>query len=108
LRRTREELAILGSLEKFPLLIISLLPESWDNFTSVYLGASSNAPTILSHEFISLFFWRRIIGDLGRIGMEAQRCTDEQLRAMEKEERKEWNVTIARTTVTSPPPGLVH
>jgi hypothetical protein len=57
LRRIQEELAILGSLvsdEDFLLLIISSLPESWDNFTSAYLGASSNAPTITSHEFISL------------------------------------------------------
>jgi hypothetical protein len=57
LRRIQEELAILGSLvsdEDFLLLIISLLPESWDNFTSAYLGASSNAPTISSNEFISL------------------------------------------------------
>jgi hypothetical protein len=57
LRRIQEELAILGSLvsdEDFLLLIISSLPESWDNFTSAYLGASSNAPTISSHEFISL------------------------------------------------------
>ncbi|KAF7333956.1 hypothetical protein MSAN_02397600 [Mycena sanguinolenta] len=57
LRRIQEELAILGSIvsdEDFLLLIISSLPESWDSFTSAYLGASSNAPTITSHEFISL------------------------------------------------------
>jgi hypothetical protein len=57
LRRIQEELAILGNLvsdEDFLLLIISSLPESWDNFTSAYLGASSNIPTISSHEFISL------------------------------------------------------
>jgi hypothetical protein len=44
----------LVSDEDFLLLIISSLPESWDNFTSAYLGASSDAATILSHEFISL------------------------------------------------------
>ncbi|KAF7372307.1 hypothetical protein MVEN_00090900 [Mycena venus] len=57
LGRIQEELVILGGLisdEDFLLLIISSLPESWDNFTSAYLGASSNAPTISSHEFISL------------------------------------------------------
>jgi hypothetical protein len=57
LRQIQEELAILGSIvtdEDFLLLIISSLPESWDNFTSAYLGASSNTPTISSHEFISL------------------------------------------------------
>ncbi|KAF7377116.1 hypothetical protein MSAN_00130600 [Mycena sanguinolenta] len=57
LRRIQEELAILGSLvsdEDILMLIISSLPESWDNFASAYLGASSNAPTITAHEFISL------------------------------------------------------
>jgi hypothetical protein len=57
MRRIQEELAILGSLvsdEDFQLLIISSLPESWDNFTSAYLGASSNTTSISSHEFISL------------------------------------------------------
>lgn len=49
MRRIREELAIL-----ILLLIISSLPESWDNFTSAYLGASSNRTSISSHEFISL------------------------------------------------------
>jgi hypothetical protein len=53
----QDELAILGSLvldEDFLLLIISLLPKSWDNCMSAYLGVSSHALTISLHEFISL------------------------------------------------------
>lgn len=36
------------------MLLISSLPESWDQFTSAYLGATGNNPTITSHEFIAI------------------------------------------------------
>jgi hypothetical protein len=57
MRRIQEELGMLGSVvtdEDFLMLLISSLPESWDQFTSAYLGATGNNPTVTSHEFIAI------------------------------------------------------
>ncbi len=55
--RVQEELGILGSVvtnKEFLMLLISSLPESWDQFTSAHLGATGNNPTVTSHKFISI------------------------------------------------------
>ncbi|KAJ3543106.1 hypothetical protein NMY22_g3260 [Coprinellus aureogranulatus] len=57
LRRLQAELHTMGSKvsdEDFFMILITSLPESWDNYTSAYLGANSNSPTITSHELISI------------------------------------------------------
>ncbi len=57
MRRIQEELGMLGSVvtdEDFLMLLISSLPESWDQFTSAYLGSTGNNPTVTSHEFIAI------------------------------------------------------
>ncbi|KAJ2925473.1 hypothetical protein H1R20_g11620, partial [Candolleomyces eurysporus] len=56
MRRLQEELHMMESLvsdEDFVMLLITSLPESWDNYTSSFLGASGNQPTLSSHEFIA-------------------------------------------------------
>ena len=45
LRKLQEELHIMGSPvpdEDFIMILIMLLPEAWDNYTSAYLGSSRN------------------------------------------------------------------
>ncbi len=57
LRKLQEELHLMGSIvgdEDFAMILLSSLPESWDVYTSAYLGAQSNTPTITSHELISV------------------------------------------------------
>jgi hypothetical protein len=40
--------------EDFVMILITSLPESWDNYTSAYLGSSGNKPTLTSHELIAI------------------------------------------------------
>ena len=40
--------------EDFVMILITSLPESWDNYTSSYLGSNSNKPTLSSHELIAI------------------------------------------------------
>jgi hypothetical protein len=57
LRKLQEELHIMGSPvtdKDFVMILIKSLPEAWDNYTSVYLGSSSNKPEIRSHEIIAI------------------------------------------------------
>ncbi len=57
MQRTQEELGMLRSQvsdEDFLILLITSLPESWDQFTTVYLGATGNNPTVTSYEFIAI------------------------------------------------------
>ena len=45
LQKLQEELHIIGSPvpdEDFIMILITLLPEAWDNYTSTYLGSSRN------------------------------------------------------------------
>jgi hypothetical protein len=49
MRRLQEELHMMESLvsdEDFVILLITSLPELWDNYTSLFLGASRNQPTL--------------------------------------------------------------
>jgi gag-polypeptide of LTR copia-type len=40
--------------EDFMMILIMLLPENWHQYTSMYLGSSSNKPTLNSHELITI------------------------------------------------------
>jgi hypothetical protein len=40
--------------EDFVMILITSLLESWDNYTSSYLGSSGNKPTLSSHELITI------------------------------------------------------
>ena len=40
--------------EDFVMILITSLPESWDNFTGSFLGSSGNKPTVTSHELIAV------------------------------------------------------
>jgi hypothetical protein len=40
--------------EEFVMILITLLPESWDNYASTYLGSSGNKPELRSHEIIAI------------------------------------------------------
>ena len=40
--------------EDFVMILITSLPESWDNYTYFYLGSSSNNPILSSHELITI------------------------------------------------------
>lgn len=54
----QEELHMMGSLvtdEDFSMLLLSSLPESWDQFTSAYLGSHSGEEVkVKSHELIAI------------------------------------------------------
>ena len=57
LRKLQEELHLMDNKvpdEDFVMILITSLPESWDNYTSSYLGSSGNKPTLTSHELIAI------------------------------------------------------
>jgi len=57
LRQLQEQLHLMSSLvsdDEFIILFITSLPDSWDQFTTAYLGANGNNTTITSHELIAL------------------------------------------------------
>ena len=57
LRKLQEELHIMSNLvldEDFVMILITSLPESWDNYTSSYLGSSGNKPELKSYELIAI------------------------------------------------------
>jgi hypothetical protein len=57
LRKLQEELHLMGSIvsdEDFVMILITSLPEAWDNYTSAYLGSSGNTPELKSHEIIAI------------------------------------------------------
>jgi hypothetical protein len=57
LRKLQEELHLMENLvsdEDFVMILITSLPESWDNYTSLYLGASRNKPTLKSHKLVAI------------------------------------------------------
>jgi len=59
LQRLQEELHLMDnkvSNEDFVMILLTLLPESWDMYTSAYLGSSSNKPTLKSHELIAILY----------------------------------------------------
>ena len=57
LRKLQEELHIMGSPvpdKDFVMILITLLLEAWDNYTSAYLGSSGNKLELQSHEIIAI------------------------------------------------------
>jgi len=72
LRKLQEELHIMNNLvldEDFVMILITSLPESWDNYTSSYLGSSGNKPD-LNAEIKSTTFINVCLGELERRGRE--------------------------------------
>lgn len=66
LRKLQEELHLMENKvpdEDFVMILITSLPESWDQYTSAYLGSSSNKPTLKLHELVAILLeedrWRR-------------------------------------------------
>ena len=64
--KLQEELHIMDNKvtdEDFVIILITSLLESWDNYTSSYLGSSGNKPTLSSHELIAILMeedqWRK-------------------------------------------------
>ena len=57
LQKLQEELHIMRSPvpdEDFIMILITLLPEAWDNYTLAYLGSSGNKLELQSHEIIAI------------------------------------------------------
>ena len=57
LQQLQEQLHLMGSLvsdDEFIILLITSLPESWDQFTTAYLGANGNNTTVTSHELVAI------------------------------------------------------
>jgi gag-polypeptide of LTR copia-type len=57
LRKLQEELHIMDNKvtdENFVMILITSLPESWDNYTLSYLGSKGNKPELLSHKLIAI------------------------------------------------------
>jgi len=57
LRQLQDELHIMDnkvSDEDFVMILITSLPESWDNYMTSYLGSSGNKPLVRSHELVAI------------------------------------------------------
>ncbi|KAF8647520.1 hypothetical protein AX14_008973 [Amanita brunnescens Koide BX004] len=57
LRRMQEELHLMGSVvpdDNFAMILLTLLSEAWDNYTSGYLGSQGNTPMVNSSELITV------------------------------------------------------
>ena len=57
LRKLQKELHLMENkvMDKdFVMILITSLPKSWDQYTSAYLGLSSNMPTLKSHELVAI------------------------------------------------------
>src|SRR5271163_624408 len=57
LRKLQEELHLMGSIvsdEDFVMILITSLPEAWDNYTSAYLRSSGNKPELKSHKIVAI------------------------------------------------------
>ena len=55
--KLQEELHIMNNLildEAFVMILITSLLESWDNYTSSYLGSLGNKPDLKSHELVAI------------------------------------------------------
>ena len=57
LQKLQEELYIMNNLisdEDFLMILITSLPESWDNYMSSHLGSSGNKPDLKSHKLVAI------------------------------------------------------
>jgi len=53
----QDELHIMDSLisnEDFVMILLTSLPESWDNYTTSLFGLSGNEPNVKSHELVAV------------------------------------------------------
>ncbi|CAA7258939.1 unnamed protein product [Cyclocybe aegerita] len=78
LRQLQEELHTMGSKisdEDFVMILITSLPESWDNYTSSYLGSSGNKPELKSQELVAILLEesrRRKEREVGGMSLQAK------------------------------------
>jgi hypothetical protein len=57
LQKMQEELHLMGSMvsdENFVMILVSSLPESWDLYTSAYLGSKAEGTLPTSHELVTI------------------------------------------------------
>jgi hypothetical protein len=57
LQKMQEELHLMGSMvsdEDFTMILVSSLPESWDLYTSAYLGSKAEGTPLTSHELVAI------------------------------------------------------
>ena len=57
LRQMQEILHVMGTKvldEDFVMILLTSLPESWDNYTTSFLGSSSNRPELKSQELVGI------------------------------------------------------
>ena len=55
--KMQEELHLMGSTvsdEDFVMILVSSLPESWDLYTSAYLGSKAEGTLLTSHELVAI------------------------------------------------------
>ncbi|CAA7262638.1 unnamed protein product [Cyclocybe aegerita] len=79
LRQMQEELHVMGNKipdEDFLMILITSLPESWDNYTSSFLGSSGNKPDLKSQEVVGILIEearrRKERGDSGGVALHAK------------------------------------
>ena len=74
--------------EDFVMILITSLPESWDNYTSSYLGSSGNKPELKSHELVAVL----IEEDQRRKGRQTDAATTLQAKGHSKGKPADPNV----------------
>ena len=90
LQKLQEELHIMGSPvpdEDYGMILITLIPEAWNNYTSAYLGSSRNKLELWSHEIIAILL------------NEDQRCKG-QSGTWHYKQKKKTNMKRGRMMVT--------
>jgi hypothetical protein len=78
--KLQEELHLMGSIvadEDFAILLVSSLPESWDLFTSAYLGSKADRTSLTSHELVAILLeedrrWKERTGDPHDVAMQGR------------------------------------
>ena len=75
LRQMQEELHVMECKipdEDFVMILLMSLPESWDNYTTSFLGSSSNRPELKSQELVGILARRRKEREGGTVVMQAK------------------------------------
>jgi hypothetical protein len=57
LQKLQKELHLISSIvanEDFAMILVSSLPESWDLYTSAYLGSKTDGSALTSHELVAI------------------------------------------------------
>ena len=100
LRKLQEELHLMGSIvtdEDFVMILITSLPEAWDNYMSPYLRSSRNRPELRSHEIVAILLDK----DQRRKERSGNSGVGRQLCRQKEREMKMWirNATIVKRRV---------